>query len=269
MTGQNVSQNIDPLGRRSNQSGAGVLAASFGYNDTNGVGSLGSITTYQGAVTSNNGTLSGSGAAVTSFGFDPATGLPTSKTYAGQGSPTDSRSYNGKFQFSSTDHGTNSTGSSQAVHGSSFIYNPAGELTTSSLTDTATGDVLTRGLPQLDAKGRPQVFSQSTLDTNGATTGSGYLDGDDDSARSLICLAYEAPNDGLPSVPTVTETLLPSPLLAMATLTLVPSALRPVTEPSTPVELAVTSFSSLDSRTTRAAAVVALVSAATSVHWVR
>ncbi|HSZ55715.1 MAG TPA: hypothetical protein VK797_08650 [Tepidisphaeraceae bacterium] len=82
--GGNVYTPENLFGQTQSISGAGVLSANLGYEDTTGsqTGQLNSLTTFQGSTTLSNGTLSGTGAATTTWKYDANTGLLSSKKFA-------------------------------------------------------------------------------------------------------------------------------------------------------------------------------------------
>jgi RHS repeat-associated protein len=145
------------LGQATAQTGAGLLSANFGYEDTTGAqtGQLNSLTTFQGTTTLNAGTLTGSGAATTGWSYDPNTGLLKSKTYA-DGTQD-------KYQYNSARQLINVI--EPGLAGSSFGYDTAGEQTSSSYTDSITGTVSSNVQP--DDLGRPAVVSSTD---NGVST---------------------------------------------------------------------------------------------------
>jgi hypothetical protein len=146
--GTSTSQSPNPLGQTSSQSGAGVIAAGFGY-DTQG--RLTSLTTYS---TGEVGNINDPDIATTTWEYDPATGQLQSKIYQG-GSHTD-YSYNAAGQLKGV------TGPD--LTGTDFVYNAAGQLTDSSFTDTQTG--LVRSKLTVDDQGRPSI---ATSTDNGKT----------------------------------------------------------------------------------------------------
>src|SRR6266481_2512575 len=104
---------------------------------------LSSLTTYRGAATFSNNAITGTGDK-TSWAYDPATGLLKSKKYADN--TQEIYTYNGRFQLV----GVNKPG----ISASSFAYNNAGQLTSSSLTDATTGKV-SMNVTGYDETGRP------------------------------------------------------------------------------------------------------------------
>ena len=140
----------NPLGQQDTQSGAGQLPARFGY-DVGGTGSLTSLKTFQ------SNTLDGTGAATTGWNYDQATGQLYQKTWA-DGSQ-DVYKYNTAGQLKGL--------VMPGITGSSFNYNNAGELTSSSLTDATTGTVST-SINTLDDLGR--ALSTTTADNGSSNT---------------------------------------------------------------------------------------------------
>lgn len=146
------------FGQTTYQTGAGLLSAGFSYDDTTGsqTGQLSSLTTFQGATSLNaNGALTGSGAATTSWAYDPNTGLLASKTYA-DGTQD-------KYQYNAASQLINAI--EPGITRSSFGYDNAGEQTSASYTDAVTGTVSSSTTP--DDMGRPAVISSTD---NGVST---------------------------------------------------------------------------------------------------
>jgi RHS repeat-associated protein len=177
---QSVNTPQNPLGQTSAQFGAGVLPATLAY-DITGTGQLTSLTTYQGSATFSGTTISGSGAATTGWGFDPATGQLTSQTNADNS--TYQYQFNSKFQLSNIIE--------PGITGSSFIYTTAGQLASSSLTDSVTGKV-SSAVSAFDELGRPLAIADSDNGRSYTT-----LQTFDDHQRPLKTVFGSAGNVGL------------------------------------------------------------------------
>ena len=78
----NTPENL--FGQTQSISGAGVLAANLGYENTTGsqTGNLSTLTTFQNVTGFSNNTVTGSGAATTTWAYDPNTGLLSGKKFA-------------------------------------------------------------------------------------------------------------------------------------------------------------------------------------------
>jgi hypothetical protein len=121
-------------GQLASQSGAGVIAATFGY-DTSGTGNLNSLTTSAGT---------------TSWKWDQATGELSSVRFAD--GTSDSYAYNNKLQLVNiAEPGLTAS--------PNFTYDPAGDLTSWSLTDMLTGPVSSS--VKLDSLLRPQYVTDT------------------------------------------------------------------------------------------------------------
>ena len=133
----------NPLGELASQTGAGVIAATFGY-DTGNTGNLNGLTTYT------SGVLNGSGAENTSWAFDPNTGQQKTKTFA------DGSQDGSLYNLAGNPAGMTLPGASAGSIG----YNAAGEPTSDSLTDSSTG-VASSTINQQDDMGRPVITTDS------------------------------------------------------------------------------------------------------------
>jgi YD repeat-containing protein len=141
--GTTTSQAPNSLGQTTSQSGAGVIAAGFGYDKQ---GRLTSLTTHR------SGGTGGAGA-TTGWQYDPATGQLQRKTYS-DGSHTD-YAYNAAGQLKSVV----APGMSETLG-----YNAAGQQTSYTAIDSLTGQVSSS--TQVDDQGRPSI---TTATDNGKT----------------------------------------------------------------------------------------------------
>ena len=144
----------NPLGQQDTQSGAGQLPARFGY-DVTGTGAMTSLKTFQG------NTLDGTGAGTAGWNYDQATGQLYQKTWADNSQ--DVYTYNTAGQLKGL--------VMPGITASSFVYNNAGELTSSSLTDGTTGTVST-SVNTLDDLGRALSTTAADNGSSNTTTNS-------------------------------------------------------------------------------------------------
>jgi RHS repeat-associated protein len=129
-----------------------VQAAGYGVG---GTGNLTSLKTFQ------SSTLDGTGAATTGWNYDQATGPLANKIWA-DGSQ-DVYTYNTAGQLKGL--------VMPGITNSSFVYNNAGELTSSSLTDATTGTVST-SINMLDDLGRALSTTSADNGSSNTTTNS-------------------------------------------------------------------------------------------------
>jgi hypothetical protein len=155
------------LGQTQSISGAGVLSANLGYENTTGsqTGNLNSLTTFLGTTTLSGGTLFGTNAATTKWAYDANTGLLTNKTFA-DGSQN-------IYQYNSASQLINYV--APGINNSSFAYAGDGSLSAYSLNggqkDTVSSKVTPAELdtPTVIADGDNGKFSTetNTLNANG------------------------------------------------------------------------------------------------------
>jgi len=136
-----LNQGFDAQGNVLTQSGAGAVAARFGY-DAN-TGNVNEIDTFT------SGVVDGAGKQSTNFLYDPSTGLLSTKIF--NDGTRDNFYYNGKMQLSG-----------EALPGMSagFTYNAAGDQTGATYTDTSGGTIADSVVSQDDA-GRPLVTTET------------------------------------------------------------------------------------------------------------
>jgi hypothetical protein len=144
--GTEFNRTINDRALQANQSGAGVLPASFSYHDR--TGQLTSLTTYQ------SGSLTGTGASTTWL-HDDATGLLKSKSYADN--TKDEYSWNSALQL----QGITRPGVTAAL-----AYNNAGEVERVTYTPVV-GPPTVSAVEARDDKGQPLITTQTT---DGRTT---------------------------------------------------------------------------------------------------
>jgi YD repeat-containing protein len=133
------SQTENTLGQTTQQSGAGLIASTYGYNAD---GQLTSLTTYPGGDPTNSDDEK---AATTTWQYDQATGLMTSKTY--NDGTQDTYKYNAAGQLKTV---------IEPGMSASFGYNAAGVQTSSTAIDSSTGLVSSQ-VQAMDDQGRPVV----------------------------------------------------------------------------------------------------------------
>ncbi len=146
--GQTQNTGLNTRGQQTTQSGAAVLPARFTY-DAN-TGALTGLNLFQ------SGTLDTGTAETTTWGYDAATGLLTSKTY--NNSTSDTYEYNSKFQLQNLTR--------PFVH-THFDYDSAGRQTTATSTDETTGLSVVRSSGKFDDQGRPTSVTEATNDAGG------------------------------------------------------------------------------------------------------